>query len=51
MDETQALDALGALAQPHAHGLEPEELEEKARAALVAARDWATDRIEVAGAP
>ena len=34
-----------------AHGLEPEELEEKARAALVAARDWATDRIEVAGAP
>ncbi len=34
-----------------AHGLEPEELEEKARAALEAARDWATDRIEVAGAP
>lgn len=34
-----------------AHGLEPEELEAKARAALVAARDWATDRIEVAGAP
>lgn len=32
-----------------AHGLEPEELEAKARAALVAARDWATDRIEVAG--
>lgn len=31
------------------HGLEPEELEAKARAALVAARDWATDRIEVAG--
>lgn len=30
------------------HGLEPEELEAKARAALVAARDWATDRIEVA---
>ena len=34
-----------------AHGLEPEELEAKAREALVAARDWATDRIEVAGAP
>ena len=32
-----------------AHGLEPEELEAKARAALVAARDWSTDRIEVAG--
>lgn len=31
------------------HGLEPEELEAKARGALVAARDWATDRIEVAG--
>jgi hypothetical protein len=31
-----------------AHGLEPDELESKARAALVAARDWATDRIEVA---
>ena len=30
------------------HGLEPEELEAKARAALVSARDWATDRIEVA---
>lgn len=34
-----------------AHGLEPDELEHKARAALVAARDWSTDRIEVAGAP
>ena len=34
-----------------AHGLEPEELEGKARTALIAARDWATDRIEVAGAP
>lgn len=31
------------------HGLESEELEAKARAALVAARDWSTDRIEVAG--
>jgi hypothetical protein len=31
------------------HGLEPEELEAKARAALASARDWATDRIEVAG--
>lgn len=34
-----------------AHGLEPEELEAKARQALTAARDWTTDRIEVAGAP
>ena len=34
-----------------AHGLEPGELEAKAREALVAARDWETDRIEVAGAP
>ncbi len=31
------------------HGLEPDDLEAKARAALVSARDWATDRIEVAG--
>lgn len=38
----------GVAAYP-THGLEPEELEAKARAALVAARDWATDRIEVAG--
>lgn len=38
----------GVAAYP-AHGLEPEELEAKAREALVAARDWATDRIEVAG--
>jgi len=30
------------------HGLEADELVEKSRAALVAARDWATDRIEVA---
>lgn len=34
-----------------AHGLEAEELESKARDALAAARDWDTDRIEVAGAP
>lgn len=40
----------GVAAYP-AHGLEPEELEAKAREALVAARDWETDRIEVAGAP
>jgi hypothetical protein len=40
----------GVAAYP-AHGLEPEELEAKAREALAAARDWATDRIEVAGAP
>jgi GGDEF domain-containing protein len=33
------------------HGLESEELEVKVRAALVAARDWGTDRIEVASAP
>ncbi len=33
------------------HGLEAEELEAKARAALAAARDWTQDRIEVAGAP
>lgn len=33
------------------HGLESEELEAKARTALVAARDWSTDRIEVAGTP
>lgn len=38
----------GVAAYP-AHGLEPEELEAKATAALEAARDWATDRIEVAG--
>lgn len=38
----------GVAAYP-AHGLEPEELEAKAREALAAARDWATDRIEVAG--
>jgi hypothetical protein len=37
----------GVAAYP-AHGLEAEELEAKARAALEAARDWATDRIEVA---
>jgi GGDEF domain-containing protein len=38
----------GVAAYP-SHGLTAEELEEKAQAALVAARDWATDRIEVAG--
>jgi hypothetical protein len=38
----------GVAAYP-SHGLTAEELEEQARAALVAARDWATDRIEVAG--
>lgn len=37
----------GVAAYP-THGLEAEELEAKARAALDAARDWATDRIEVA---
>ena len=37
----------GVAAYP-AHGLEAEELEAKGRAALDAARDWATDRIEVA---
>lgn len=37
----------GVAAYP-AHALEPEELEVKARAALAAARDWSTDRIEVA---
>lgn len=37
----------GVAAYP-VHGLEAEELEAKARAALDAARDWATDRIEVA---
>lgn len=37
----------GVAAYP-SHGLEAEELEAKAREALTAARDWATDRIEVA---
>jgi len=37
----------GVAAYP-AHGLEAEELEAKAQAALAAARDWTTDRIEVA---
>jgi len=37
----------GVAAYP-THGLEAEELEAKARAALDAARDWSTDRIEVA---
>jgi len=37
----------GVAAYP-AHGLEAEELEAAARAALAAARDWSTDRIEVA---
>ena len=37
----------GVAAYP-THGLEAEELEVKARAALDAARDWSTDRIEVA---
>ncbi|HEX4902758.1 MAG TPA: hypothetical protein VFV42_08110 [Acidimicrobiales bacterium] len=37
----------GVAAYP-THGLEADELEAKARAALVAARDWSTDRIEVA---
>lgn len=37
----------GVAAYP-THGLEPDELEAKARAALAAARDWSTDRIEVA---
>lgn len=37
----------GVAAYP-SHGMEAEELEAKAREALTAARDWATDRIEVA---
>jgi len=37
----------GVAAYP-AHGLEAEELHDGARAALAAARDWSTDRIEVA---
>jgi len=40
----------GVAAYP-THGLVPEDLEAKAREALAAARDWATDRIEVAGTP
>jgi hypothetical protein len=39
----------GVAAYP-THGLEAEELEAKARAALGAAREWTTDRIEVAPA-
>jgi hypothetical protein len=39
----------GVAAYP-THGLEPDELEAKAHAALAAARDWSTDRIEVATA-
>ena len=38
----------GIAAYP-SHGLEAEELQEKAWTALQAARDWSTDRIEVAG--
>jgi len=39
----------GVAAYP-THGLEADELEAKARQALAAARDWSTDRIEVASA-
>lgn len=50
-DQGQPRRFRAGVASYPAHGLEPDELEAKARQALVAARDWATDRIEVAGTP